>query len=182
MSIIPKKNKPQNLAKPSSSQTPSHGDFDVVLGLIEAARTRAVAAVNTTLIDLYWSVGEFISLKIAKDGWGQGTVKQLADYIQEWQPNARGFSSQNLWRMRQFYETYRDRPILSTLSRELPWKARSRTGTKAGLQTRWRQRPGCRCLGPNRLPPGGNQSTRSPPPTCVAQGGQSRRLRRQARR
>jgi len=121
MSKTPKKNKNQNLAEPSSSQTPSQGDFDVVLGLIEAARTRAVTAVNTTLIDLYWSVGEYISLKIADEGWGQGTVKQLADYIQERQPNARGFSGQNLWRMRQFYETYRDRPILSTLSRELPW-------------------------------------------------------------
>ena len=71
MSKIPKKNKDQGLVKPSSTQTPSQGDFDVVLGLIEAARTRAVAAVNTTLIDLYWSVGEFISLKIADDGWGK---------------------------------------------------------------------------------------------------------------
>ena len=59
MSKTPKKSEPRDLAKPSSSQTPSHGDFDVVLGLIEAARTRAVAAVNTTLIDLYWSVGEY---------------------------------------------------------------------------------------------------------------------------
>jgi len=45
----------------------------------------------------------------------------LAAYIQRRQPNARGFSAQNLWRMRQFYETYRRQPILSTLLRELPW-------------------------------------------------------------
>jgi len=31
----------------------------------------------------------------------------------------RGFSPQNIWRMKQFYETYRDNQILSTLLREL---------------------------------------------------------------
>ena len=35
--------------------TPASGSFDVVLGLIQAARVRAVTAVNTTLIELYWS-------------------------------------------------------------------------------------------------------------------------------
>jgi predicted nuclease of restriction endonuclease-like (RecB) superfamily len=35
----------------------------------------------------------------------------------------RGFSPQNLWRMRQFYEAYRDQPELSTALRELPWSA-----------------------------------------------------------
>lgn len=98
-----------------------HADFDSVLKLIESARTRAVAAVNTTLIELYWSIGEFLSGKIAQDGWGKGTVSALAEYIRHWQPNARGFSSQNLWRMRQFFETYRDQPKLSPLVRELPW-------------------------------------------------------------
>jgi len=96
-------------------------DFDHVLTLIDAARTRAVAAVNTTLIDLYWSIGEHITNKIANDGWGQGTVIALAEYIQRRQPNARGFSAQNLWRMRQFFEVYRDKPKLSPLVRELSW-------------------------------------------------------------
>ena len=35
----------------------------------------------------------------------------------------RGFSPQNLWRMRQFFEAYRAAPDLSTLVRELPWSA-----------------------------------------------------------
>ena len=30
-------------------------------------------------------------------------------------------SSQNIWRMKQFYETYKDRPELSTLLRENTW-------------------------------------------------------------
>jgi predicted nuclease of restriction endonuclease-like (RecB) superfamily len=101
--------------------TPAHADFDEVLRLIDGARSRAVASVNKELIELYWTIGEHISRRIAGDGWGKGTVEELAAYIQERQPNARGFSSQNLWRMRQFFEEYQGNPILSALLRELTW-------------------------------------------------------------
>jgi predicted nuclease of restriction endonuclease-like (RecB) superfamily len=107
------------------------------LRLIEAARGRAIAAVNTALIDLYWSIGEYMSQRIASNVWGQGTVEALAAYIRQRQPNARGFSSQNLWRMRQFYETYRSQTKLSAMLRELnldsqlvhPWHVQAGGGT-----------------------------------------------------
>ncbi len=86
-----------------------------------AARARALAAVNKELIDLYWNIGEHISRKIAADGWGQGTVEALAEHIRTRKPNARGFSASNLWRMMQFFETYRGQPELATLLRELSW-------------------------------------------------------------
>jgi len=95
--------------------------FDEVFALIEAARSRVAAAANTGLIDLYWAIGQYISKKIADEQWGKGTVRQLAEYIQARQPSARGFSAQNLWRMRQFFETYQASPILSPLVRELSW-------------------------------------------------------------
>jgi predicted nuclease of restriction endonuclease-like (RecB) superfamily len=118
MSRTPKKPK---RSKATAVMPVAPADFDEVLRLIDAARGRAVAAVNKELIDLYWNIGEHISRKIAADGWGEGTVKALAEYIRERQPNARGFSAQNLWRMRQFYETYRHQPKLSALLRELTW-------------------------------------------------------------
>ena len=49
----------------------------MILGLIDAARTRAYQAVNTSLIDLYWAVGEHISGRVASAGWGQGAVRAL---------------------------------------------------------------------------------------------------------
>lgn len=97
--------------------------FQSVLDLIVAARGRAERAVNTAVIELYWSVGEYLSRKIGEDGWGKGTVALLSEYIQHRQPGIRGYSPQNLWRMRQFYETYRDQPELSTLLREIQWSA-----------------------------------------------------------
>jgi predicted nuclease of restriction endonuclease-like (RecB) superfamily len=105
----------------TTAVTGSAADFDDVLRLIDAARGRAVIAVNNELIDLYWRIGEHIGRKIAAEGWGEGTVEALAEHIRRRQPNTRGFSARNLWRMMQFYQTYRDQPKLATLLRELSW-------------------------------------------------------------
>ncbi|MCZ2340608.1 MAG: DUF1016 N-terminal domain-containing protein [Bacteroidales bacterium] len=72
-------------------------------------------------MELYWSIGEYISNRIGAAGWGQGTVAELAEHIRRRQPSARGFSASNLWRMMQFFETYRTSPKLATLLRELSW-------------------------------------------------------------
>src|SRR5262249_13780754 len=56
-----------------------------------------------------------------RGGLGQGTVAVLAEIIRRRHPTMRGFSAQNLWRMRQFYETYRRLPKLAALVRELSW-------------------------------------------------------------
>jgi predicted nuclease of restriction endonuclease-like (RecB) superfamily len=105
----------------ANSAPPYEQDFREVLALIESGRARAYQAVNTELIDLYWCVGERISRCIASDGWGKSTIVSLAAYIRRRDPNARGFSVQNLWRMRQFYETWRHEKKLSALLRELSW-------------------------------------------------------------
>ena len=117
MSPTPKR--PTNKATKGKATTPA--DFEVVVGLIADARRRALAAVNTALIDLYWAIGEHISARVASAGWGQGTVQSLAEYIRKKQPNAQGFSASNLWRMKQFVETYRGQPKLAALLRELTW-------------------------------------------------------------
>jgi DNA-binding FrmR family transcriptional regulator len=90
MSKSPKKLHQTTIAKRTASKMASPTDFDDVLALIDAARTRAVATVNTVLIDLHWSIGEHIATKVANEGWGKGTVQELAGYIQRRQPNARG--------------------------------------------------------------------------------------------
>ena len=76
---------------------------------------------NTALIDLYWGIGEYLSRKIREDGWGKGTVTDLAEWLLSREQDLRGYSSQNLWRMRQFFETYQGDAVLSPLVRVLPW-------------------------------------------------------------
>ncbi|MGH8474964.1 MAG: PDDEXK nuclease domain-containing protein [Methylococcales bacterium] len=96
-------------------------DFSEITQLIVSARKRAVHAVNTALIDLYWQVGQIISRKIEASEWGDGVVAQLAEYLASTQPGLRGFTRPNLFRMRQFYEAYRDDEKVSALLRQLPW-------------------------------------------------------------
>lgn len=109
------------MSRPLVPKKPSRADFDEVLRLIDTARTRAIAAVNTALINLYWSIGEYISRKIVAASWGKGTVQELSDHIRQHQPGMSGFSASNLWRMRQFFEAYRNEPKLAPLVRVLSW-------------------------------------------------------------
>ena len=95
--------------------------FAEVVSLIEPARQRAFQAVNTELVGLYWQIGEYISGKLSAAEWGEGVVDRLAEHLGRTVPGVRGFSAQNLWRMRQFFETYRGDPKLSPLVRVLPW-------------------------------------------------------------
>ena len=89
--------------------------------LIHKAKTRAINAVNTELINLYWEVGKYISKKVSKQEWGKGIVKNLSNYLNKTEPDLKGFSSQNLWRMKQFYEAYYTNSKLSPLVREISW-------------------------------------------------------------
>ncbi|WP_448110546.1 PDDEXK nuclease domain-containing protein [Pseudomonas lini] len=89
--------------------------------MIITARQRAVQAVNTELIELHWQVGAYISRKIEAAEWGDGVVAQLATHLALTQPGLRGFTQRNLFRMRQFYETYKDDAIVTALLSQLPW-------------------------------------------------------------
>lgn len=101
--------------------TSTQADFSEVVGLIVAARQQAYQAVNISLIDLYWQVGAYISNKIKAAEWGDGVVDALANHLAVTQPNLQGFTRRNLFRMRQFYETYQEDQIVAPLVRQLPW-------------------------------------------------------------
>ena len=96
-------------------------DFSKILEVIEKARERAYKAINRELIDMYWEVGKFISEKVQSDGWGKSIVKEFSEFIQSNYVGIKGISPQNIWRMKQFYETYAENEKLSTLSREISW-------------------------------------------------------------
>ena len=97
--------------------------FSHVTTLIQEARQRAFQAVNSELVMLYWTIGEYVHQQVASKVWGKSVVNQLADFIRQSEPNVKGFTSQNLWRMKQFYETYKDFPELATVWREITWSS-----------------------------------------------------------
>jgi predicted nuclease of restriction endonuclease-like (RecB) superfamily len=95
--------------------------FEYIAHLISNSKHRVYRKVNYELIDLYGEIGRYISNQVSSQGWGKSVVKELSEYLLRHQANLRGFSPQNLWRMKQFYEIYKDNEKLSTLSREIPW-------------------------------------------------------------
>ncbi len=113
---------------PSKSKRPvlrstakDEATFSEVVKLISASRERALRDVNTVLIELYWKVGEIISRKIEAAEWGDAVVDRLAQFIAKTEPGLRGFTRRNLFRMRQFYEAYREDQKVSPLVAQLPW-------------------------------------------------------------
>src|SRR5690349_21507688 len=94
--------------KPSAKAAAGHEPaFREIIGFIEAARCRAFQAVNNELIELYWHVGRYISSKLETAVWGEGVVDELARYIAKHDRNLKGFTRASLFRMRQFFDTYR---------------------------------------------------------------------------
>lgn len=95
--------------------------FAEIAQMIQSSRQAALKIVNTTLIDLYWNIGHYIHTRIESSEWGKSIVEELALYLQQKEPGLKGFSDKNLWRMRQFYETYKDAEKLSPVVREISW-------------------------------------------------------------
>jgi hypothetical protein len=99
-------------------------DFSDLVALVQERRVKVTRLVNREPIDLYWEIGRYLDERIEASGWGKGTVRQLSDVLLRHESGLRGFSSSNLWRMRQFYRTWRAAPNeVATLLRELPWSA-----------------------------------------------------------
>ncbi|KZX12533.1 PDDEXK nuclease domain-containing protein [Methanobrevibacter curvatus] len=96
-------------------------DFLEVLNMIRKSQYNALKTINSELISLYWNIGKYIDEKIKKSDWGESVVKHLAEYIFKKEPNLKGFSNRNLWRMNQFYLVYKNYPKLKILVREISW-------------------------------------------------------------
>lgn len=98
-----------------------NNEFDEIVAIIEQARQKAFRAVNRELIEMYWQIGQYISEKVKSNAWGKSIVTEFASFVQSKYVGIKGFSAQNIWRMKQFYETYAGNEKLSPLVRELPW-------------------------------------------------------------
>jgi predicted nuclease of restriction endonuclease-like (RecB) superfamily len=95
--------------------------FSYISQLIAEAKQRAYHAVNQELVLLYWNIGAYLHTQVQEKAWGKSVIKDLADFIAQTEPNIKGFSAQNLWRMKQFYETYKDETETAILLKEVSW-------------------------------------------------------------
>lgn len=109
----------------SNSRSDDHPDYQTLLGeirqRIRSAQYQALKAVNQELIALYWDIGQLIVERQQVAGWGKAIVEQLAQDIRAEFSGITGFSARNVWRMRDFYLSYKDSPKLTPMVAEIGW-------------------------------------------------------------
>ncbi len=88
---------------------------------IHQAQYAAMKQVNTTLLKLYWEIGKSILEKQKEHGWGKSIVETLSKDLQNEFPSVQGYSSRNLWYMRNFYDQYKGKTKLQPLVAEISW-------------------------------------------------------------
>jgi len=116
--IICRQRKRSNILKMPTNNITA---FEEVISIIDRARENSFRAVNRELIAMYWEIGRYISQKTISDNWGKSVVLEFSNFIQSRFVGIKGFSPQNIWRMKQFYETYNENEKLSPLVREITW-------------------------------------------------------------
>lgn len=92
-----------------------------LIEIIETSRNNALRKVNEELIHMYWLVGEYLSVESKNATFGDKYIDAISKEIQEMFPGIRGFNRRGLYRMKQFYELYRDNAIVSPLLTQLSW-------------------------------------------------------------
>lgn len=100
---------------------PYNEQFQKVVNIIESAKERAYRKVNEELITMYRDIGEYISKQSQNSSYGDAFVQKLADFFSENYPELKGFNRRGLYRMKQFYELYKDEEKVSPLVTQLSW-------------------------------------------------------------
>lgn len=92
-----------------------------LIKIIDESRQNALKKVNEELINMYWKVGEFLSREAEQATFGDAYIDGIASEIQEAFPGIKGFNRRGLYRMKQFYETYKDNEIVTPLVTQISW-------------------------------------------------------------
>src|SRR5574344_1700878 len=100
-------------------------DFIEFIKMYEDAKKNAYYEisniVNKTTVDLYWNYGKKIN-ELSKDAkYGDKIVPKLATWFKDNYPELKGFSRPNLFKMKQFYETYYKNEKVLPMARKLSW-------------------------------------------------------------
>lgn len=73
---------------------------------VKQAQTKAIMQVNTSMLELYWSIGRDLVALHPEEKWGKGVVRQFALDMRNAFPNVTGFSDTNVKYMKRWYVFY----------------------------------------------------------------------------
>ncbi|SQC97268.1 Uncharacterized conserved protein [Fusobacterium necrophorum subsp. necrophorum] len=99
----------------------NNNPFEEIVRIVENAKDRAYRKVNEELVLMYQEIGKYISEKTKEASYGSGFVDNVAKFFSTNYPELKGFNRRGLYRMKQFYELYKDDEKVSTLLTQLSW-------------------------------------------------------------
>ena len=70
---------------------------------------------------MYYEIGKYLSEKVASEKWGSKVIDNIANGINNKYPTLKGFDRAGLYRMMQFYDTYKDNETVAPLVRQISW-------------------------------------------------------------
>ena len=95
--------------------------FDEIIDAIDATRLKVYKTLTKQQLILNFEIGKLIVESQEKNGWGKSIVEELSKDINKVVDGVKGYSPQNLWRMRQFYLEYKDQSELLDYALQVPW-------------------------------------------------------------
>jgi predicted nuclease of restriction endonuclease-like (RecB) superfamily len=95
--------------------------FNEIIQTINSARYEAYKSLNRHHIGLNFEIGKLIVRNQDTNNWGKSIVDTLSEDINKQIDGIKGYSPQNLWRMRQFFLEYKEENELLDLAVKIPW-------------------------------------------------------------
>ena len=92
-----------------------------IINVIRDSRQNALKKVNEELINMYWLIGEYLSKESDKAAFGDAYIDKISEEIQKSFPGIKGFNRRGLYRMKSFYETYKDDEFVTSLLTQISW-------------------------------------------------------------
>jgi len=95
----------------------------IIIAKIKESRQRFIIQANTSMIELYWHIGNEILQRQKTEGWGAKVIDRLSSDLKEEFPEMNGFSPRNLKYMRKFAEVWTDHSIVQQAVAQLQWRS-----------------------------------------------------------
>lgn len=92
-----------------------------IIDIINRSKNNALKKVNEELILMYFEIGKSLSSQAENADFGDGFIDNIAKEVQDAFPGIKGFTRRGLYRMKQFYETYKDDEFVTTLLTQISW-------------------------------------------------------------
>ena len=98
---------------------------------------KAVSHINKQQLSLYYAIGAYVSLNSRKGFWKTGAIEKISEMLQKELPGLRGFSAENIKKMRRFYEEWANLINRSPIATDLQLPEHQKNKIQSPPATDW---------------------------------------------